>query len=129
MSFTDLAYETALAPVFAAAADPSGSDTAGIIIGSGAVGAICALLGSWIKARYSRTTVEPNPLEVQQTATQAIWKENARAHADLFERLRKVEADVAGHNAAIIALKDLQNKIYDMVSKLYEKVCNGGNRK
>lgn len=128
MSFTDLAYTTAVQPLFAAAADTSGDNT-GIIIGSGAVGAIAALIGSWIKARYSKTTVEPNPLEIQQTSNQALWKDNAKDHADIFDRLRKVEADVAGHSQAIIALKDLQNKIYDMVSKLYEKVCNGGKRK
>ena len=35
------------------------------MIGGTAVGAICTLLGSWIKARFGRTRIEPQPLEVE----------------------------------------------------------------
>ena len=38
----------------------------GVAIGSSAVTAICGVIGLWIKARFSRTTIEPDPLNVEK---------------------------------------------------------------
>ena len=37
----------------------------GVAIGSSAVTAICGVIGLWIKARFSRTRIEPDPLNVE----------------------------------------------------------------
>jgi uncharacterized coiled-coil DUF342 family protein len=42
-------------------------DGLSLIISGSAVGAIATLVGSWIKARYSKTKIEPQPLEIKQT--------------------------------------------------------------
>lgn len=126
MNFSLLMFDTALAPVFAdAASASSGADGLAFAAGGTALGAIATLVGSWLKARYTRTTIAQDPLRVEQSQFQAHCKDNAKDHDDIFTRLRKVEADLAGQNQAILALKDMQNRIYDMVSGLYKKICGG----
>lgn len=130
MLFNDLMFTTAVQPFLAEASSAStGGDGVAFAIGGTALGAICTALVNIWRSRNQKTEIAPNPLAVEQTAQQALWKENAKDHANLFERLRKVEAEVAGHTAAILAMKEMQNRIYDMVSKLYEKVCVGGKKK
>ncbi len=41
-------------------------DGVNLVIGGGAVGAICGVVGAWIKARYGRTEITPNPLPVDE---------------------------------------------------------------
>ena len=38
----------------------------GVAIGSSAVTAICGVIGLWIKARFSRTKIEPSPLPIDK---------------------------------------------------------------
>lgn len=38
----------------------------GVAISSSVVTAICGVIGLWIKARFSRTTIEPDPLNVEK---------------------------------------------------------------
>lgn len=42
-------------------------DGISLIVSGSAIGAIATLIGSWVKARYSKTKIEPQPLEVKQT--------------------------------------------------------------
>lgn len=122
MLFNDILFTTAVQPFLAdAGSSATGGDGVAFAIGGTALGAICTALVNIWRSRNQRTEIAPNPLAVEQTAQQALWKDNARDHADIFDRLRKVEADVAGHTAAIISMKDMLNKIYDMVTKLYLK--------
>lgn len=93
--------------------------TGGGIVLSGA--ALLKIVEMYFAARRAKESKTDNPLAVEQTQQQALWKDNARDHADLFDRMRRVEADVAGHTAAILGMKDMLNKIYDMVSKLYTR--------
>lgn len=126
MNFSLLMFDTALAPVFAdAASASSGADGLAFAAGGTALGAVATLVGSWLKARYTRTTIAQDPLRVEQSQFQAHCKDNARELTDIFTRLRKVEAELAGQGQAILALKDMQNRIYDMVSSLYKKICGG----
>ena len=39
----------------------------GVAIGSSAVTAICGVIGLWIRARFQRTKIEPDPLNVNKT--------------------------------------------------------------
>ena len=124
MLFNDILFTTAVQPFLADAASATSGDGVAFAIGGTALGALCTALVNIWRARNQKTEITPNPLVQEQSAQQALWKDNARDHADIFERLRKVEADVAGHAAAILSMKDLLNKIYDMVTKLYLKDKN-----
>lgn len=105
------------------------TDTTGIAVTTGALGVICGVVSTWIKARFSKTKVEPDPLHVEQSQEQALWKENAKDHSNIFDRLRLVESNVASHQASLTSLKDMQDKMYCMITALYEKICNGRKQK
>lgn len=79
------------------------SDGAQILLGSGAVGALCAVATSWIKARFARTKVEPQPLEVKGAQRYVTCEQCELRHqavdkrlddgADAFEAVRsKIDA-------------------------------------
>ena len=38
----------------------------GVAIGSSAVTTICGIIGLWIKARFSKTRIEPDPLNIEK---------------------------------------------------------------
>ena len=71
----------------------------------------------------------PQPLEIEQTSYQATMKNNEKDHTDLFNRLRILEAEVAGIKATIAAkfdgLSAQMMETREMVRSLYERVCNG----
>lgn len=73
------------------------------------------------------------PFEIEQSAYQATMKGNEKDHADIFNRLRVLEAEVAGIKATITAkfdgLSAQMMETREMVRSLYDKVCNGGKRK
>ena len=75
----------------------------------------------------------PQPCLTEQTGYQAAMKANEKDHADLFNRMRIVEAELSGIKATITAKFDgLSSQLMEtreMVRSLYDKVCNGGKRK
>lgn len=124
MLFNDILFTTAVQPFLADGASATSGDGVAFAIGGTALGALCTALVNIWRTRNQKTEITPNPLVQEQSAQQALWKDNAHDHTEIFDRLRKVEADVAGHTAAIFSMKDLLNKIYDMVTKLYLKDQN-----
>ena len=56
-----------------------------IALGSGAVGALCSLGAAWIKARFSKTKVEPTPLPVE-VADKFVTCAECKAHRERIER-------------------------------------------
>ena len=80
-----------------------------------------------------KTKILNDPLTVEQSSYQATMKLNAEQHTDLFNRMRIVEAELAGIKATITAKFDgLSAQLMEtreMVRSLYDKVCNGGKRK
>ena len=64
------------------------AETTGIMISSGAVGAICTLLGAWVKAKFSKN---PQPFEVQQINDCISVKECNRRMKDLDDRVTRLE--------------------------------------
>lgn len=67
-----------------------------IMIGSVAMGALCGVATAWIKARFSKTRVEPQPLEVAQ-APRFVTCEDCAAHrAKMDARLNAFSAEFAG---------------------------------
>ena len=55
-----------------------------LVLGGGAIGALCTLGAAWIKARYARTKVEPTPLPVD-VADKFVTCEQCKAHRDHIE--------------------------------------------
>ena len=75
-----------------------------------------------------------DPLTVEQSSYQTTMKLNAEQHTDLFNRMRIIEAEVAGIKATISAKFDgLSAQLMEtreMVRSLYDKVCgNSRSRK
>ena len=102
MLFNDILFTTAVQPFLADGASATSGDGVAFAIGGTALGALCTALVNIWRARNQKTEIAPNPLVQEQSAQQALWKDNARDHADIFDRLRKVEADVAGDRKSVV---------------------------
>ena len=61
------------------------NDGMSLVLGGGAIGALCTLGAAWIKARYARTKVEPTPLPVD-VADKYVTCEQCRQHREHIER-------------------------------------------
>lgn len=97
-------------------------DGINLAIGGGAVTAIAGVVGAWIKARFSKTTVEPTPLPVTTEKTPKYVtvqefnkhvEDNARDHENVFARLNandkltsKLEGILEGMRDDLKAIKD-----------------------
>lgn len=81
-------------------------DGLSLAVGGTALGAICTLVGTVVKARFSRTTVEPQPLAVKLDEKYASKDGNAEAHKELFLRVAAVEQAVAAIRAENSATRD-----------------------
>ncbi len=90
-------------------------DGLALTIGSGAIGAICGVIGSWIKARYSKTTVEPNPLCVEESAYQQRVKDCKDIHSNLQSRVRDLEKRISKIEGEI---PHINQSLYRIESKL-----------
>ena len=64
------------------------AETTGIMISSGAVGAICTLLGAWVKAKFAKN---PQPFETKQVNDCVSVKECNRRMKDLDDRVTRLE--------------------------------------
>ena len=100
-------------------------DGINLAIGGTAVTAISGVVGAWIKARFSKTTVEPTPLPVtteknpKYVTVQEFNKhveDNARDHENMFARLNandkltsKLEGILEGMREDLSAIK---NKLF-----------------
>lgn len=113
----------------AAAAETTGDGIVAkgtLVVGSGVVSSIL----TWLAAKkHAEKTAVPQPCLTEQTGYQAAMKANEKDHADLFNRMRIVEAELAGIKATITAKFDgLSAQLMEtreMVRSLYDKVCNG----
>ncbi len=100
-------------------------DGINLAIGGGAVTAIAGVVGAWIKARWSKTTVEPTPLPVTTEKTPKYVtvqefnkhvEDNQRDHENMFARLNandkltsKLEGILEGIREDLSAIK---NKLF-----------------
>ena len=122
---------TLLAIIIMAAAAAGGDDggivaKGSLVVGSGVISSIV----TWLAAKkHAEKTSVPQPCLTEQTGYQAAMKANEKDHADLFNRMRIVEAELAGIKATITAKFDgLSAQLMEtreMVRSLYDKVCNG----
>jgi len=68
----------------------------------------------------------PQPLTQEQSANQASWKDNAHDHENLFNRMSKVEKDVARIEAKTDAtfqfIQKQLDQLTNMTTQLFEKI-------
>lgn len=78
-------------------------------------------------ANELRAKLVNDPLHVEQSGYQATMKANASDHADIFDRLRFLETEVASVKATITAKFDgLSAQIMEtreIVRSLFDKIC------
>ena len=107
------------------------ADGAQIILGSGAFGALCGVVTAWIKARFSKTTVEPQPLPVKLEEKFAPKEGNAEAHREIFLRLSAAEQGLAAVKAEVgmikAALDRLENKSDRILALLSQRSAPAPN--
>lgn len=101
------------------------TDGISIAIGSTALGSIVTLIATWIKARFSKTSIEPNPLKVERSGESVAWKDNAKAHENLFTRMTALEQAVASDKTRLIIFEKQLDRMSDRIDKIYERVCEG----
>ena len=102
-----------------------------LTIGGAALTTIGGVIGARGKAwcsRNQRTEISPNPVVQEQSSQQALWKKNEADHADIFSRLRKVEAETAAQRADIENAKVMQGRMFEMISALYDRIIGGKKR-
>lgn len=96
------------------------AETTGIMISSGAVGAICTLLGAWVKAKFAKN---PQPFETKQVNDCVSVKECNRRMADLDDRVTRLEQKVdSGFEKIIDKLSALDNRSEDRANALYRRL-------
>lgn len=96
------------------------ADGAQIILGSGAFGALCGVASSWIKARFSKTQIAPQPLEVKGAARYVTCEQCDLRHKDVDARLS------AGTRAfdAIRTKMDVDHRdVMQSIQKLNDRVA------
>ena len=90
-------------------------DGINLAIGGGAVTAIAGVVGAWIKARFSKTTVEPTPLPVTTEKTPKYVtvqefnkhvEDNARDHENIFARVNRNDILTSEINGKLAGIKD-----------------------
>ena len=90
-------------------------DGINLAIGGGAVTAIAGVVGAWIKARWSKTTVEPTPLPVTTEKTPKYVtvqefnkhvEDNARDHENMFARMNRNDMLTIEINGKLTGIKD-----------------------
>ena len=78
-------------------------ETTGIIISSGAVGALCGVASTWIKAKFGqKAKIEPDPLNVHEQHDCITVKECNRRMNELDERVTRLETRLDSGFATIM---------------------------
>ena len=93
-------------------------DGIALTVGGGAIGALATLAGSWLRARANSRRIEPQPLEVHQTAEYADRARNEADHTAIFLRLAAVEQKAASSAAKLAQIERGLSRIEDKIDKL-----------
>ena len=88
-------------------------DGINLAISSAALTALAGLAGAWIKARYGRTKVSPDPLRVEKLDKYVTRDEfarhvgeNERAHENLFARLNRNDRETSEIKGMLSSIMD-----------------------
>ena len=104
------------------------ADGVQLLIGGGAIGALVPIASAWIKARFSRTTVAPQPLEVKGATRYVTCEQCELKHKGVDERLKagtrafeairdRMDAD---HRDVMASIQKLNDRISPMAESCAE---------
>ena len=102
------------------------AETTGIIISTAVATKALDVALAWVKAKFAKN---PQPFLTEQSAYQAWCKDNARDHADIFNRLRNNESAIATLMERSIAQGKTLDRMADQVGSLYDRIICGGKKK
>ena len=93
-----------------------------LVVGSGVISALV----TWLAAKkHAEKTSVPQPCVTEQTSYQAAMKSNAKDHGDIFDRLRKCEANIATLMERTISQGKILDRMADQVGQLYDRIVMG----
>lgn len=95
------------------------NDGMSLVLGGGAIGALCTLGAAWIKARYARTKVEPTPLEVAAAPRLVTCEACDRRHAEVDRRLDRHEDDL---RAVLGKLDQIESNNENRAKRLHDRL-------
>ena len=88
-------------------------DGINLVMGGTAVTTLAGLAGAWIRARYGRTKVEPDPLNfrrvpeyVTRTEFEKHVEDNEKDHENLFGRLNRNDMATSEINGKLTSIID-----------------------
>jgi hypothetical protein len=102
-----------------------GISITGLTIGGAALTAIGGMVGAWIRSRYGRTEIRPQPLEVRDATNRALTdhvQDNRSDHSNIFSRLSSVEQRVAAVESSYKAQELRLTSIDGKLDKILERV-------
>lgn len=95
------------------------SDGLDLAIGGAALGSICTIVAAWIKAKYSKTKVDPTPLPVEMTDKFVTCEQ-------CMEHRRQIEARLEEGSRTFREVRDdiasVRREITDGFVKLNERL-------
>lgn len=102
------------------------ADGVQLLIGGGAIGALVPLASAWIKARFGRTTVEPQPLEVKGAPKFVTCDQCDLRHREVDNRLaagtRAFDAVRSKIDAVETKMDTNQRDVMASIQKLNDRI-------
>lgn len=95
-----------------------------LVIGGSAIGAIATVVGSLIKAKFSKTKIDPQPLQVDESDLSKIVKENSAKHENFDYRIRKLERELAAIDERTKSTNDRLDRIDNKLDLIIERFAN-----
>ncbi len=101
-------------------------DGISLAVGGTAVGVLASVATAWIKARWSKTRVEPDPLNVRTEAKERYVtkgeferhvEENAREHESLYSRMNRNDRETSEIKGMLGTMMDDLRLIKDKLLK------------
>jgi len=100
----------------------SGISLTGLTIGGTALTAIGGMIGAWIRARYARTEISPQPLEVRTVLDHTVeqLRQNRDDHSNIFSRLNESEKRIASLEAYQKSQGEQLRRMDDKLDRILE---------
>lgn len=103
------------------------ADGVQLLIGGGAIGALVPLASAWIKARFSKTQIAPQPLEVKGAARFVTCDQCDLRHREVDNRLaagtRAFDAVRSKIDAVETKMDTNQRDVMQSIQKLNDRIA------
>lgn len=98
-----------------------------LLVGGGSVGALCTLAGAWIKARFAKTQIAPQPLEVKGAPKFVTCEQCELKHKEVDNRLaagtRAFDAVRSKIDTVETKMDTNQRDVMASIQKLNERIA------